>query len=214
CSNDDFKFGTECLHLVHKYCGVKPKLFETDEDLIKVTHVTDVVAVASQIREKELYVQIMDERPSKTELGKFIHSTLATSSIKADLTSVFENRSESMPSPGRVQNYNCLVLIHSDDFLSCLNSWLKCCSSDRGYIIIVICDVNWEHTFENLSSWNKTASKHAEERNKYVCIIWKRTEDTVGAEQFAISREVGVSQQIGAILTDFSSAFHRQIITC
>ncbi|XP_066928339.1 D-ribitol-5-phosphate cytidylyltransferase-like isoform X2 [Clytia hemisphaerica] len=54
CSQEDFNHGTECLDLVQKYCGVRPKLVDGPEYLWKVTHQKDIILMESFLqREKE-----------------------------------------------------------------------------------------------------------------------------------------------------------------
>lgn len=51
CTADDFKFGTECLHLAQTYGGVaKVKLVEGTPDLFKVTHKQDLFACEQMLK--------------------------------------------------------------------------------------------------------------------------------------------------------------------
>ncbi|KAG1681272.1 D-ribitol-5-phosphate cytidylyltransferase [Nymphon striatum] len=58
CDEHDYEFGTECLHLVHKYCAVSPKLIETEFDLWKVTHPRDLFSVDRLIKERDILVEM------------------------------------------------------------------------------------------------------------------------------------------------------------
>ncbi|XP_077577233.1 D-ribitol-5-phosphate cytidylyltransferase [Stigmatopora nigra] len=51
CQQSDFDFGTECLHLVLKYCDTKAKLIEGPPTLWKVTYKQDLAAAESVIKE-------------------------------------------------------------------------------------------------------------------------------------------------------------------
>ncbi|XP_024114378.1 D-ribitol-5-phosphate cytidylyltransferase [Oryzias melastigma] len=51
CTETDFEFGTECLHLALQYCGTNAKLIEGPPTLWKVTYRKDLAAVESVIKE-------------------------------------------------------------------------------------------------------------------------------------------------------------------
>ncbi|KAJ7985397.1 hypothetical protein DPEC_G00351630 [Dallia pectoralis] len=51
CSELDFEFGTECLHLVLRYCGTSAKLIEGPPTLWKVTYKRDLAAAESIVKE-------------------------------------------------------------------------------------------------------------------------------------------------------------------
>ncbi|KAM6967567.1 D-ribitol-5-phosphate cytidylyltransferase [Aplochiton taeniatus] len=51
CSESDFEFGTECLHLALQYCGTKAKLIEGPPTLWKVTYKRDLAAAESIVKE-------------------------------------------------------------------------------------------------------------------------------------------------------------------
>nr|XP_020471239.1 isoprenoid synthase domain-containing protein isoform X2 [Monopterus albus] len=51
CTESDFDFGTECLHLALQYCGVSAKLIEGPPTLWKVTYKRDLAAAESIIKE-------------------------------------------------------------------------------------------------------------------------------------------------------------------
>ncbi|KAK2845062.1 hypothetical protein Q5P01_011721 [Channa striata] len=51
CTDADFEFGTECLHLALQYCGTKAKLIEGPPTLWKVTYKRDLAAAESIIKE-------------------------------------------------------------------------------------------------------------------------------------------------------------------
>ncbi|XP_063342593.1 D-ribitol-5-phosphate cytidylyltransferase isoform X2 [Pelmatolapia mariae] len=50
CSESDFEFGTECLHLALQYCGTNAKLIEGPPTLWKVTYKRDLAAAESIIK--------------------------------------------------------------------------------------------------------------------------------------------------------------------
>ncbi|XP_038653405.1 D-ribitol-5-phosphate cytidylyltransferase isoform X2 [Scyliorhinus canicula] len=51
CTDYDFEYGTECLHLTLKYCGTSAKLIDGPPDLWKVTYKRDLYAAESLIKE-------------------------------------------------------------------------------------------------------------------------------------------------------------------
>ncbi|XP_041798451.1 D-ribitol-5-phosphate cytidylyltransferase isoform X1 [Chelmon rostratus] len=51
CSESDFEFGTECLHLALQYCGTNAKLIQGPPTLWKVTYKKDLAAAESIIKE-------------------------------------------------------------------------------------------------------------------------------------------------------------------
>lgn len=51
CSESDFEFGTECLHLALQYCGTNAKLIQGPPTLWKVTYKRDLAAAESIIKE-------------------------------------------------------------------------------------------------------------------------------------------------------------------
>ncbi|KAJ4930892.1 hypothetical protein JOQ06_025195 [Pogonophryne albipinna] len=51
CSESDFEFGTECLHLVLQYCGTNAKLIQGPPTLWKVTYKRDLAAAESIIKD-------------------------------------------------------------------------------------------------------------------------------------------------------------------
>ncbi|KAM4735473.1 D-ribitol-5-phosphate cytidylyltransferase [Anableps anableps] len=51
CTESDFEFGTECLHLVLQYCGTNAKLIDGPPTLWKVTYKRDLAAAESIIKE-------------------------------------------------------------------------------------------------------------------------------------------------------------------
>ncbi|XP_028985524.1 D-ribitol-5-phosphate cytidylyltransferase [Betta splendens] len=51
CTESDFEFGTECLHLALQYCGTNAKLIEGPPALWKVTYKRDLAAAESIIKD-------------------------------------------------------------------------------------------------------------------------------------------------------------------
>ncbi|XP_061675558.1 D-ribitol-5-phosphate cytidylyltransferase isoform X2 [Syngnathoides biaculeatus] len=51
CTEADFDFGTECLHLVLRYCGTNAKLIEGPPTLWKITYKRDLAAAESVIKD-------------------------------------------------------------------------------------------------------------------------------------------------------------------
>uniref|UniRef100_A0A8C7QSM4 CDP-L-ribitol pyrophosphorylase A n=1 Tax=Oncorhynchus mykiss TaxID=8022 RepID=A0A8C7QSM4_ONCMY len=56
CSESDFEFGTECLHLALQYCGTNAKLIEGPPTLWKVTYKGDLAAAEFIV--KGMYVSV------------------------------------------------------------------------------------------------------------------------------------------------------------
>ncbi|XP_019734258.1 D-ribitol-5-phosphate cytidylyltransferase isoform X1 [Hippocampus comes] len=52
CTEADFAFGTECLHLVLQYCATNAKLIEGPPTLWKVTYKRDLAAAESVVKDK------------------------------------------------------------------------------------------------------------------------------------------------------------------
>ncbi|XP_033729259.1 D-ribitol-5-phosphate cytidylyltransferase-like isoform X2 [Pecten maximus] len=57
-TDDDFDFGTECLHLALKYAGTKARLVEGPTNLWKVTLRKDIYAAEGILKENEMHVQV------------------------------------------------------------------------------------------------------------------------------------------------------------
>ncbi|XP_034030222.1 D-ribitol-5-phosphate cytidylyltransferase isoform X2 [Thalassophryne amazonica] len=51
CTESDFEFGTECLHLALQYCGINAKLIEGPPTLWKVTYKQDLAAAESIVKD-------------------------------------------------------------------------------------------------------------------------------------------------------------------
>ncbi|XP_077432611.1 D-ribitol-5-phosphate cytidylyltransferase isoform X2 [Vanacampus margaritifer] len=51
CTEADFDFGTECLHLVQRYCAANAKLIEGPPNLWKVTYKRDLATVESVVKD-------------------------------------------------------------------------------------------------------------------------------------------------------------------
>ncbi|XP_034554539.1 D-ribitol-5-phosphate cytidylyltransferase [Notolabrus celidotus] len=51
CTESDFEFGTECLHLALQYCGTNAKLIQGPPTLWKVTYKRDLAAAESMIKD-------------------------------------------------------------------------------------------------------------------------------------------------------------------
>lgn len=52
CSDHDLDFGTDCLHLVLKYCGIRAKLIDGPDTLWKVTYKRDLYAAERILKEQ------------------------------------------------------------------------------------------------------------------------------------------------------------------
>ncbi|XP_037504070.1 D-ribitol-5-phosphate cytidylyltransferase [Rhipicephalus sanguineus] len=51
CTEEDYTNGTECLALLHKHCGVAPKLVPGADELFKVTYRKDLYAAAGMLQD-------------------------------------------------------------------------------------------------------------------------------------------------------------------
>eukprot|EP00048_Salpingoeca_helianthica_P001291 m.48200 g.48200 ORF g.48200 m.48200 type:complete len:495 (+) comp11350_c0_seq1:22-1506(+) len=59
CTPHDFEFGTECLHLVQIYSGVRAKLIEGNPNLWKITYRPDLYAAEQMLKERQRQVAIV-----------------------------------------------------------------------------------------------------------------------------------------------------------
>lgn len=53
CSAHDLEHGTECLHLVQKYCSINAKLLPGSTNLWKITHPKDIYTAAACVKESQ-----------------------------------------------------------------------------------------------------------------------------------------------------------------
>ncbi|XP_051963248.1 D-ribitol-5-phosphate cytidylyltransferase isoform X1 [Xyrauchen texanus] len=80
CSEFDFEFGTECLHLALQYCGTNAKLIEGPPTLWKVTYKRDLAAAEAIIKETlsmSAYI-ITEDDAEAVKLAKTLQKNLAT----------------------------------------------------------------------------------------------------------------------------------------
>lgn len=83
CSEYDFDFGTECLHLALQYCGTNAKLIEGPPALWKVTYKRDLAAAEAIIKEtlSTSACVITEAAPEAVELAGALQKNLATQSM-------------------------------------------------------------------------------------------------------------------------------------
>ncbi|XP_064410900.1 D-ribitol-5-phosphate cytidylyltransferase isoform X2 [Latimeria chalumnae] len=91
CSDNDFEYGTECLHLALKYCSTSAKLIEGSPDLWKVTYKRDLYAAESIIKENlsEQACVISGVQEDAVHVGHLLLETLKTQ-IKVNLISTYK----------------------------------------------------------------------------------------------------------------------------
>ncbi|KAA0702205.1 D-ribitol-5-phosphate cytidylyltransferase [Triplophysa tibetana] len=80
CSEYDFDFGTECLHLALQYCGTNAKLIEGPPTLWKVTYKRDLAAAEAIIKENlsTSACVITEAAAEAVELAGTLQKNLAT----------------------------------------------------------------------------------------------------------------------------------------
>lgn len=80
CSEYDFDFGTECLHLALQYCGTNAKLIEGPPTLWKVTYKRDLAAAEAIIKEtlSTSACVITEAAAEAVELAGTLQKNLAT----------------------------------------------------------------------------------------------------------------------------------------
>nr|XP_060638132.1 D-ribitol-5-phosphate cytidylyltransferase isoform X1 [Anolis sagrei ordinatus] len=118
CSDYDFDYGTECLHLALKYSKTNAKLIEGPPDLWKVTYRRDLYAAESLIKDtmsQQLCI-ISNINENARQVGFLLHETLKdhVKVITSTSTSVSEN-------DNHLQN---MLLDHCYNFV-CINDELN-----------------------------------------------------------------------------------------
>ncbi|XP_048415448.2 D-ribitol-5-phosphate cytidylyltransferase isoform X2 [Stegostoma tigrinum] len=93
CTDYDFEYGTECLHLSLKYCSTSAKLIDGPPDLWKVTYKRDLYAAESIIKEslsKSVCILTgMQEEPDR--LGCLLQEALRKL-VEVDILNWSENK--------------------------------------------------------------------------------------------------------------------------
>ncbi|XP_072547751.1 D-ribitol-5-phosphate cytidylyltransferase [Salminus brasiliensis] len=89
CSEFDFEFGTECLHLALQYSGTNAKLIEGPPTLWKVTYKRDLAAAESVIKETlSLSACLISGTIAETvELARTVQKNLAAHNMTVDVFS-------------------------------------------------------------------------------------------------------------------------------
>ncbi|KAG5856626.1 D-ribitol-5-phosphate cytidylyltransferase isoform X1 [Anguilla rostrata] len=87
CSETDFEFGTECLHLVLQYCGTNARLIEGPHTLWKVTYKQDLFAAESLIKETlaQTACVVTGLCEESTRLAGALQKTLASQDMHVDI---------------------------------------------------------------------------------------------------------------------------------
>uniref|UniRef100_T1ISS1 2-C-methyl-D-erythritol 4-phosphate cytidylyltransferase, chloroplastic n=1 Tax=Strigamia maritima TaxID=126957 RepID=T1ISS1_STRMM len=164
CSKYDFEFGTECLHLVDKYCDVKAKLVNGSPDLWKVTYKKDLYAAEALL---------------KMEANCYLHFGTVCKNLSDKITSKLKSKislcNEVLESP------NCIIF-HLNCFLSSEN--LNCCIPEiystsphtpkRMINVLCVEKLGVESlTFEAIENY----AKKFESTDKICFTVWKRSKD-------------------------------------
>ncbi|KAJ8415965.1 hypothetical protein AAFF_G00405220 [Aldrovandia affinis] len=89
CSEADFEFGTECLHLVLQYCGTNARLVEGPPTLWKVTYKRDLFAAESIIKEtlSQTACVVTGVCEESTRLACALQKTLRAQDMHVDVIS-------------------------------------------------------------------------------------------------------------------------------
>ncbi|KAJ8354513.1 hypothetical protein SKAU_G00220800 [Synaphobranchus kaupii] len=87
CSEADFEFGTECLHLVLQYCGTNARLIEGPHTLWKVTYKQDLFAAESIIKETlaQTACVVTGLCEESTRLAGALQKTLGTQDMHVEI---------------------------------------------------------------------------------------------------------------------------------
>ncbi|KAG7469633.1 hypothetical protein MATL_G00130960 [Megalops atlanticus] len=89
CSEADFEFGTECLHLALQYCGTNAKLIEGPSTLWKVTYKRDLFAAESIIKEtlSQAACVVTGVCAESTQLAHALQKRLGALDMQVDIIS-------------------------------------------------------------------------------------------------------------------------------
>lgn len=88
CTESDFEFGTECLHLALQYCGTNAKLIDGPPTLWKVTYKRDLAAAESIIKEtlSRSACLITGGSEAGVTLANFLHKAFGALDMELNLT--------------------------------------------------------------------------------------------------------------------------------
>ncbi|XP_045559479.1 D-ribitol-5-phosphate cytidylyltransferase isoform X1 [Salmo salar] len=89
CSESDFEFGTECLHLALQYCGTNVKLIEGLPTLWKVTYKGDLAAAESIVKEtfSQSACVVTGGSAQATELANALQRSMSALDMEVDVIS-------------------------------------------------------------------------------------------------------------------------------
>uniref|UniRef100_A0A4W5L306 D-ribitol-5-phosphate cytidylyltransferase n=1 Tax=Hucho hucho TaxID=62062 RepID=A0A4W5L306_9TELE len=89
CSESDFEFGTECLHLALQYCGTNAKLIEGPPTLWKVTYKRDLAAAESIVKEtlSQSACVVTGGSAQATELANALQRSMSALDMEVDVIS-------------------------------------------------------------------------------------------------------------------------------
>ncbi|XP_021416043.2 D-ribitol-5-phosphate cytidylyltransferase isoform X1 [Oncorhynchus mykiss] len=89
CSESDFEFGTECLHLALQYCGTNAKLIEGPPTLWKVTYKRDLAAAESVVKEtlSQSACVVTGGSAQATELANALQRSMSALDMEVDVIS-------------------------------------------------------------------------------------------------------------------------------
>ncbi|KAK9504429.1 hypothetical protein O3M35_010763 [Rhynocoris fuscipes] len=172
CSEEELDTGTECLQLVLTHCGIRPKLMQSTEDLLKVTYNRDVYIVEATIREKCTDVCIISDLESDAlnSLEDVLKNKVA--SVKTVLgTSPSKNQDNG-------KKYNTVILFHRHEIQQDLHlvDFANLIDLDKQGLIIHIIDHASIDGMQSMSVYNlhrnsRKMAHHYEKLHKGVVVI-------------------------------------------
>ncbi|XP_028672862.2 D-ribitol-5-phosphate cytidylyltransferase isoform X3 [Erpetoichthys calabaricus] len=117
CTEYDFEYGTECLHLVLSYCNTQAKLIEGPPTLWKVTYKQDLFAAESLIKEtlsQNVYV-ITDVDQEALQLGHCLKKMLMTQHMDVEVISAeYGKKKLCIPHVSSQESYNIIIIGNTD----------------------------------------------------------------------------------------------------
>ncbi|XP_019896232.2 D-ribitol-5-phosphate cytidylyltransferase isoform X3 [Esox lucius] len=153
CSESDFEFGTECLHLVLRYCGTNAKLIEGPPTLWKVTYKRDLAAAESIVKGtlSESACVVAGGSKRAAELARVLQKSMGVLGMEVDVISdLIGDNAKSLSS-----KWNFILIsmnIHSLSEVEKTLSMLE--DADRALLhpVVIIWEAQlWERSVERLT---------------------------------------------------------------
>uniref|UniRef100_A0A8C4SKF4 D-ribitol-5-phosphate cytidylyltransferase n=1 Tax=Erpetoichthys calabaricus TaxID=27687 RepID=A0A8C4SKF4_ERPCA len=113
CTEYDFEYGTECLHLVLSYCNTQAKLIEGPPTLWKVTYKQDLFAAESLIKEtlSQNVCVITDVDQEALQLGHCLKKMLMTQHMDVEVISAeYGKKKLCIPHVSSQESYNIIII--------------------------------------------------------------------------------------------------------